>query len=363
VVAGNISPSLIAQWLSRYTQFIQNKQTLPDVWVLELSSFQLALNKHLCMHSACILNLSEDHLDWHNNMQDYLEAKLRIASKQTHLVLYAQDPYLKHLNTDTSLHSLKQANQLHCFLDVTDVNNSSTLNATDIVADWQINTPSQQNQAWLSYQSQVLIPMNALKIRGKHNALNALAALALCMAINVQKDLENHQALQALVSHLRSYNGEKHRVEWIAQQESLSIYDDSKGTNIGATLAAIQGLTEHNKRMAVILGGDAKGQQLESLMPTLTEHVHKVYLLGACKHDLASLCTRYGVDFAITADDTLDAFVQLCTQAYQESVQNKLSTLLLSPACASLDMFDNDAHRAKLFVQSIEACIQLNHFH
>lgn len=363
LVAGNISPSLIAQWLGRYGNYLQDAQELPKVWVLELSSFQLALNDYLCLHSACILNLSEDHLDWHSTMQDYLEAKLRIASTQTHLVLYAQDPYLKILNQHSSMQTLKSTQQLHWFADA-----SIEDTTKQITIDWQIMQPEQQLQAWLSYKDKVLMPMNALKIRGKHNALNALAALALCTVIDVRNDeTQNKQAnhlnhltenLAALVANLRSYQGEKHRVQWIAQQESLSIYDDSKGTNIGATLAAIEGLTENNKRMALILGGDAKGQQLHTLMPALQKHVGKVYLLGKCKRDLADLCTAHGIDFSITKDDSLESFKQLCMQAYEESKQAQLSTLLLSPACASLDMFDNYAHRADLFVETIEACMQ-----
>ena len=186
------------------------------------------------------------------------------------------------------------------------------------------------------------MPADALQIRGTHNASNALAALALCRAIGLP--------FAPLLHALRDYKGQPHRVELVAAIDSVEFYDDSKGTNVGATVAAIDGLgksfTGENQKLVLIAGGDGKGQEFEPLAVPVSRYVRAVVLIGR--------------DAPAIRAALLDSGVRLEDCATLEEATKRAAALahggdavLLSPACASLDMFRNYAHRAQVFVDTV----------
>ena len=188
-----------------------------------------------------------------------------------------------------------------------------------------------------------LMPADALRIRGRHNAANALAALALCRAIGLP--------MAALLHGLREYRGEPHRVEVISSVGGVAYVDDSKGTNVGATVAAIQGLgAERNggrKRLALIAGGDGKGQDFSPLAGPVADYVHTVALIGKDAERIRGALDKTGV--AMITCQTLEEAVRQLAEASDQG-----DVVLLSPACASMDMFRNYAHRAQVFADAVK---------
>jgi UDP-N-acetylmuramoylalanine--D-glutamate ligase len=324
-VAGNISPSLLA---ALFLHMQQN--TLPDIWVLELSSFQLHDLYDFMPNAACILNISEDHLDWHLDMLNYIQSKFNICAnnsndsnalnnnidiEHTCLILNRQDA--------KSINYAQQKNYKYISFGVDAPQNTHDFGLV-----------KQADGYWLYHQKSIL-PMNALKIRGLHNAQNALCALALCQVIGL--------CIDDLVGGLRSYNGEPHRVQLLDIINGIEIYDDSKGTNVGATLAAIQGL---EKPIVWLAGGDAKGQSFEDLIPALQQYVKSAHLIGKDKHSIAKICIKIGIAYTLY-DDLTAATLGACNAAQAGQV------VLLSPACSSLDMFKNYVERAEIFAQAV----------
>jgi UDP-N-acetylmuramoylalanine--D-glutamate ligase len=191
------------------------------------------------------------------------------------------------------------------------------------------------------------MPADALRVRGRHNAANALAALALATAIGCP--------LAPMLHGLREYRGEPHRVEWVATVGGVDAYDDSKGTNVGATVAALDGLGADRApaRLAVILGGDGKGQDFAPLAAPLRRHARAVATIGRDAAAIeAALAAAAGDDPLppLQRHATLEAAVDWCFAQARPG-----DAVLLSPACASLDMFRNYAHRAEVFVQAVRA--------
>jgi UDP-N-acetylmuramoylalanine--D-glutamate ligase len=189
---------------------------------------------------------------------------------------------------------------------------------------------------------QRLMPADALRIRGRHNAANALAALALATAIGCP--------LAPMLHGLREYTGEPHRVEYIGSVGGVEAFDDSKGTNVGATVAALNGLGADKapNKLVVILGGDGKGQDFSPLAAPVAQHARAVALIGRDAGVIEAALQSTGV--ALQRHDTLEAAVPWCFQQAQGG-----DAVLLSPACASLDMFRNYKHRAEVFVSAVQA--------
>jgi UDP-N-acetylmuramoylalanine--D-glutamate ligase len=185
------------------------------------------------------------------------------------------------------------------------------------------------------------MPADALKIRGQHNAVNALAALALCRSIGLP--------MARLLHGLREYHGEPHRVELITTIGDVAYYDDSKGTNVGATVAALNGLGVSqggSSRMVLIAGGDGKGQDFAPLAEPVAKYARAVLLIGRDAPAIRAAVEHAGVE--LISCDTLEAAVQRASEIAQVG-----DAVLLSPACASLDMFRNYAHRAEVFVDEV----------
>ncbi|MFM2053578.1 MAG: hypothetical protein RL456_1615, partial [Pseudomonadota bacterium] len=190
-------------------------------------------------------------------------------------------------------------------------------------------------------------PADALRIRGRHNAANALAALALASASGVP--------LAPMLHGLREYRGEPHRVEHVATLDGIDFYDDSKGTNVGATVAALTGLGADRlpARLAVILGGDGKGQDFAPLAEPVARHARAVALIGRDAEAIGRALDDGGVAVPVERFGTLPEAVRWAFGQAREG-----DAVLLSPACASLDMFRNYAHRAEVFVETVHAIAQ-----
>ena len=349
-VAGNIGPTL----LDTLATCLDNA-TLPEVWVIELSSFQLADAvlpigaplPRLEATAACVLNLTQDHLDWHGDMAAYAQAKAQIFGRQTQLLLNRDDgQVLAMLPVPAKGRPARQ------YL---------TFGAAMPQRPGDFGLEPVNGMAWLvrameldpTYKPrkgrdaedlhiQRLIPAEALRIRGRHNAVNALAALALAAAAGC--------TLAPLLFGLREYRGEPHRVQSIGVVHDVEYFDDSKGTNVGATVAALGGLGPERK-LVVILGGDGKGQDFSPLAVPVARYARAVVLIGRDAGLIRGALHGSGVEL-VDAADMADAVRQATAHARAGDA------VLLSPACASLDMFDNYLHRARVFCEAVAALAQ-----
>jgi UDP-N-acetylmuramoylalanine--D-glutamate ligase len=196
----------------------------------------------------------------------------------------------------------------------------------------------------LELHLQRLMPADALRVRGRHNAANALAALALATAIGCP--------LAPMLHGLREYAGEPHRVQWVATVGDVEAYDDSKGTNVGATVAGLQGLGADKSpaKLVIILGGDGKGQDFTPLAAPVMRHARAVATIGRDAAAIeAALSEAVAAGLPLLRHDTLEAATRWC---FEQALPG--DAVLLSPACASLDMFRNYGHRAEVFVQAVQ---------
>jgi UDP-N-acetylmuramoylalanine--D-glutamate ligase len=333
-VAGNIAPVALDELSARLSA-----AQLPEVWVLELSSFQLQTTSSLACDAAAILNLTEDHLDWHESMQHYAQAKGRILAPGTIAVLNRMDAAVMALARAGSRVSSFGADAPSRSGEFGLVHDRG-IDWLSLAEDPYDQAPSRRRAARPPGPVFVrrLMPSDALRIHGRHNAMNALAALALARAIGCPLG----PSLQAL----RDYRGESHRTEHVAQIGGIDYYDDSKGTNVGATLAAIEGLAAGGRKLVVILGGDGKQQRFEPLADAVAAHARAVVLIGrdGPRIGQALLAAAVPIVSAATLPDAVDRASALAMAG---------DAVLLSPACASFDMFRNYAHRAQVFVQAV----------
>jgi len=318
--------------------------------VLELSSFQLEGVDNFEPTAAALLNITQDHLDWHGDMQAYAQAKSNVFGQQALMLLNRDDPAtLAMLPTPEQIKKKQRsARNFLCF--GSDVPNRpgdyglETVNGmTWLVRAMEADeTRKRRRDEEEEIHLQRLMPADALRIRGRHNALNALAALALACSTGRQ--------LAPMLYGLREYNGEPHRVEPVAMVHDVEYFDDSKGTNVGATVAALTGLGAE-RRLVVILGGDGKGQDFSPLFQPVKQHARAVVLIGRDAPALRESLAATGVPLH-DADSLPEAVHQASTLAQSGDA------VLLSPACASLDMFRNYAHRAEVFIQAVQALAQ-----
>jgi UDP-N-acetylmuramoylalanine--D-glutamate ligase len=447
VVAGNISPTALDTLRERLAA-----NDLPEVWVLELSSFQLASTESLVCDAATVLNVTQDHLDWHGSMDAYAAAKARIFARHTVRVLNRDDPRVLAMQPrppapekgSRAAQAGKGAKALRSraksrltmaapvevdeaggdglpvhaafwpwLPSAVAAGSAATAPAAaaqaaadapiDLGADEQrplaeriydaeqlarqraaraeklpphpvsfgAGAPTQADEyglvrdggiTWLAYAEDLglghrrrkaagelpgiegevyvhrLMPVDALQIRGRHNALNALAALALARAIGCQ--------LAPMLHALREYRGEPHRVEPIGSVDGVEYFDDSKGTNVGATVAALEGLGAEGRRLVAILGGDGKGQDFAPLRAPLAAHARAVVLIGRDGPAIGALLA--GAPYPVQSAATLPEAVQAASRLALGG-----DAVLLSPACASLDMFRDYAHRAEVFAEAV----------
>lgn len=310
IACGNISPSALDA-LMAVQDGVSGYLALPEAWVLELSSFQLETTHTLNADVATVLNVSEDHLDRHAGMDGYVAAKERVF-QGAGVILLNRD--------DARSASWKRGERTAV---------SFGLDPAGRAGDYGLK------DGWLVRGKDKLIALADLKIVGLHNAANAMAALALCEAIGV--------APARVLPALGRFAGLVHRVEFVAKIGGVSYYDDSKGTNVGATLAAVQGL---GCKVAIILGGEGKEQDFSPLKNALAQHARAVALIGRDAGLIGAAIDGCGVPTKRCAD-MIEA-VRWCAEQTRSG-----DAVLLSPACASYDMFRNYAHRAEVFINAV----------
>lgn len=286
-----------------------------EIYVLELSSFQLETTSSLVPDAATVLNVTEDHMDRYPGMAEYAAAKSRVFNGHGVQVLNRQDAYSRAM--------LQPGRQVVSF-------------GTDAPPGPDDFGLLQHNgAAWLVQGETALMPVSAMKIAGLHNAANALAALALVRAIGIE--------YEPLLAALREFKGLPHRVEWVSRIGGVDYFDDSKGTNVGATCAALAGLSQ---KVVLIAGGDGKGQDFGPLREAVAHNARAVVLIGRDGTQIGQVLQGAGVP--LLAAETMEEAVNLCHRHAQTG-----DAVLLSPACASWDMFRNYAHRAEVFIAAV----------
>ncbi|MCB4363728.1 UDP-N-acetylmuramoyl-L-alanine--D-glutamate ligase [Hydrogenophaga taeniospiralis] len=360
---------------------------LPAVWVLELSSFQLDGTAggawDAVPTAATVLNITEDHLDWHGSLAAYSQAKAAVFGNRALMLLNRDDAQVMGMKPGDVTVKIGGRNRQQPARPYA----TFGLDAPTRAGDWGIESVngmtwlvralaldetrkprrrvagppqgaaapsggsavreatsvgagvSAQEEDEIYYQR--LMPVDALRIRGRHNAANALAALALATSTGA--------ALAPMLHGLREYRGEPHRVEPVAIIDEVEYFDDSKGTNVGATLAAVLGLGAE-RRLVVILGGDGKGQDFAPLAEPLARHARAVVYIGrdaARIREAVSDALEQAQVAQLDATTLPEAVGLACAQARPGDA------VLMSPACASLDMFDNYVHRARVFVEAV----------
>jgi UDP-N-acetylmuramoylalanine--D-glutamate ligase len=352
--AGNIGPTMLDTLAARL-----DAGALPQVWVLELSSFQLHDAIDFEPAAAVALNVTQDHLDWHGSMDAYAAAKARVYGRHATMVINRDDERvaaMEHLpfvepklgKTGKPLKTQPKAvprEAVRYGLEAPARAGDYGLVVEGAMA-WLVRALPADDGARRRREEpeeihlQRLMPADALRLRGRHNASNALAALALATSIGCP--------LAPMLHGLREYAGEPHRVEHVGNVGGIEAFDDSKGTNVGATVAALAGLGADKApgRLVVILGGDGKGQDFAPLAAAVAEHARAVALIGRDAPAIEAALASTGVPMQHHA--TLEAAVAWCFAQAQAG-----DAVLLSPACASLDMFRNYAHRAEVFVAAV----------
>ena len=338
-VAGNISPTA----LDTLRECLRANR-LPDTWVLELSSFQLATTRSLACDAAAVLNISQDHLDWHGSFEAYVKAKARIFSPRTVQVLNRDDPVVAAMARKTAAvvtFRLQPPVQADEYGLVTENGITWLAYAEDLAHGHRRRRPEAEQAVEAEHLFvHRLMPADALAIRGRHNAGNALAALALARAIGCP--------LAPMLHALRGYRGEPHRVQLIATVGGVHYYDDSKGTNVGATVAALDGLAAEGLRLVVILGGDGKGQDFAPLAAPLARAARGVVLIGRDAALIERAIGGRSAPYPIARAASLPEAVELAAGQAREG-----DAVLLSPACASLDMFRDYVQRAEVFAAAV----------
>ena len=340
-VAGNIGPTLL-DTLTEKLDARQDGSQLPEVWVLELSSFQLDGCSNFEPGVATILNVTQDHLDWHGTLAAYTSAKLCIFGSGL-MLLNRNDPLVM-----AALPPLVKGRQLRNYITFgadeptrpgdygIQTTNGMTWLVRAIEAD---ETVKRRKDEEMVLHIQRFMPLDALRIRGRHNATNALAALALATAAGCP--------LAPMLHGLREYRGEPHRVESVAIVNEVEYFDDSKGTNVGATVAALQGLGAERK-LVLIVGGEGKGQDFSPLAEPISRYARAVILIGRDAGLLRLAIEESGVE--LVDADSMESAVA-AAQAHATAGD----AVLMSPACASFDMFDNYEHRARVFCDAVHA--------
>lgn len=340
VAAGNISPAALAALMTAL-----DADALPQVWVLELSSFQLETTRSLMADAAVVLNVTQDHLDWHGGMEAYAAAKARLLSMARVAIVNREDPY-----TIEMVPALDAMNVRTFGRDVPEMVGDMGLELGQGVA-WLVASepndfdepappPRRKKDAPAPVRAKGrmsrLMPVDALRIRGIHNALNALAALQLGRCLDL--------GWGAMLRALREYTGEPHRAAFVRTIGGVDYINDSKGTNVGATVAALEGL---GQPVVLIAGGQGKGQDFSPLIPVVSRHARAVMLIGVDGPEIGRVLAATGVN--CVAVETLRDAVRGAADLAQPG-----DAVLLSPACASLDMFRNYPHRGQVFVEEVE---------
>ena len=351
VAAGNVSPAALDALCEAL-----DTNNLPEIWVLELSSFQLETSTHFRSTAAVILNVTQDHLDWHADMVAYAAAKKKIFNNTCLAIenrgdsltqlprslppaklpsakqLLAQEPEQQRVSF-----GLDEPTALGCF-GIQQLNGLPWL--VEAVAAEDEPLTKRKSAALAPVRLNRIMPADSLPIRGKHNQANMLAAFALCKGLGLP--------LGRLLHGVRTYAGEPHRCERIMIFNDVEWFDDSKGTNVGATVAALSGL---GKPTVLIAGGDGKGQDFSPLADVIKGFARHVLLIGrdAGLIEAAIAHTRVATERCASLEQAVIRAAEIAQSG---------DAVLLSPACASFDMFKGYAHRAQVFIDSVRNLAQ-----
>ena len=289
----------------------------PDLYVLELSSFQLETTYSLNAHASVVLNVSPDHMDRYSSLKDYVNTKKRIYSGQGLMVLNKDEEYI---------HSIidSKRDTIYFSLGAPEGENFGLIN--------------HNNEVWLSQGNEKIINKNQLKIKGEHNISNALAAMALAGAVNVPTNI--------MADVLKNFTGLEHRCQLVREIDNVSWYNDSKATNVGACIASITGLCELGN-IILIAGGDSKGADLSGLNPIVKKYIKRVFLFGIDANKLAD----------VMGSEVDKEFVNNMNEAVKgaSKIADSDDIVLLAPACSSLDMYKNYQQRGDAFISAIDA--------
>ncbi len=313
-VAGNIGPAILDALARR-----ESAGAMPEAWVLELSSFQLETTSSLAPDAAAVLNVTEDHLDRYESIEPYAAAKSRILEHARVQVLNRDDPRtlaMSRFGRDSITFGLGIAER-----------------------DTDFGLVRVSGDIWLARGTTPLMRIVDMQIAGLHNAANALAALAIARAIGL--------ALAPSLAALQDFRGLPHRVELVREDGGVRWYDDSKGTNVGSTVAALSGLAIDDSKVVLIAGGDGKSQDFTPLKAAVTAAARCVVLIGRDAPEIERAIDGSGVDIRYAT--TMDEAVAIA------SVEAKAGdAVLLSPACASFDMYRDYLHRAEVFRSAVQ---------
>ncbi len=283
-----------------------------ELYILELSSFQLESTYSLNPAAAVVLNISEDHMDRYDSLLEYIQAKEKVYKQASNQIINRDDMQAREL--------AGSANSVSFGLD-TPIGDNFGLIKIDQVE-------------WLALGETALLPVGELKIFGRHNIANALAALALGRAVNIP--------MVSMLSALRNYRGLKHRTQWVADIDGVRWINDSKATNVGATQAALQGVREP---LILLAGGQAKGADLTPLTAVAAVHIKTAILFG---EDADQLELVLSDACKVIRVDDLPAAVFHANELAEEG-----DVVMLSPACASFDMFSSYAERGDVFIRLV----------
>ena len=291
------------------------KESVPDLYVMELSSFQLETTHSLKAISAVVLNVSEDHMDRYDSYSDYAAAK-QIVYQPCHCAVVNRD--------DALVMAMLATSQYETMV-------SFGLSAPQM---GHYGVRQAQGKRWLAKGETLLLAVDEMKLPGEHNVANALAALALGEAAGIP--------LAGMLQALREFTGLSHRTQWVRERAGVNWYDDSKGTNVGATLAALAGLPG---KTVLIAGGQGKGADFMPLRAVANEKARALVLIGEDREKIAAVVQGYApYVFAASMQEAVAAAAELAQAG---------DNVLLSPACASFDMFKGYAHRGDVFSQAV----------
>lgn len=338
--AGNISPAALTALMDAL-----DEDNLPQVWVLELSSFQLETTHSLSVDAATILNVTQDHLDWHGDIDAYAQAKARLFKLAKIAIVNRDDPRvvamvetLQALDVRTFGRDIPEwvgdmGMDLGQGMSWLVACESTDFDDQALPVKRKKNAPPPQRVAGRMSR---LMPSDALRVRGLHNGLNALAALQLARVLNI--------GWGPMLRALQDYAGEPHRTTFVRTVSGVDYINDSKGTNVGATVAALEGL---GQPVVLIAGGLGKGQDFSPLSPVVARYARAVVLIGTDGPEIARVLSETGVP-CVMAQDMRDAVRRGAELAEMGDA------VLLSPACASMDMFRNYPHRGMVFVDEVD---------
>lgn len=296
----------------------------PELYVLELSSFQLEMTRSLECVAAVVLNVSEDHLDRHHTVEHYAAIKAQVFNGDGMMVINRDDPVVAEMRVG-------ERKTINYGLDLTTAANDYGVSVSE-------------NQHYLMHGERRLLSESELKIGGLHNLSNALAAIALGEAVNLPE--------KAMLSALKKFTGLAHRCEWVADIDGVVWFNDSKGTNVGATVAAMNGLAQ--KQIVLIAGGQGKGADFSPLKEVVAQRAKAVVLIGEDAPLIEKAITDTGAgSVEVVHADSLKQAVEIAADKSDSG-----DAVLFSPACASFDMFASYVDRGEQFVAIVEGLKQ-----